>query len=192
MLEQDGAGYELAGHLGPRPAERLDAAARRPLLHRLLSTRQPVTLDQLEREHDALTAPRGTAAELETLDAIARSLVELHAGAVIGILAVRPPLDAQRRSTASGAIPRVVDDTALVPCETILGLLCIRDERSRDAFASAELALAYIDYPKRMLGVCAHIRLSGDMEADLALIAEHLKAHHGKCPELASPIRLNH
>lgn len=145
MLEQDGAGYELAGHLGPRPAERLDAAARRPLLHRLLSTRQPVTLDQLEREHDALTAPRGTAAELETLDAIARSLVELHAGAVIGILAGRPPLDAQRRSTASGAIPRVVDDTALVPGETILGLLCIRDERSRDAFASAELdALAGI------------------------------------------------
>jgi signal transduction histidine kinase len=138
LLDQDGAGYELAGHLGPRPADRLDAAARRPLLHRLLSTRQPVTLDQLEREHDIVTARRGAAAEIETMDAIARSLVELNAGAVIGILAGRP-VDAQRRSsTASGAMPRVVDDTALVPGETILGLLCIRDERSRDAFASAE------------------------------------------------------
>lgn len=145
LLDPDGTGYELVGHLGTRPAERLDAAARRPLLHRLLSTRQPVTLDQLEREHDLHTARRSAAAELETLDAIARTLVELNAGAVIGILAGRP-IDAQRRSsTASGAMPRVIDDTALVPGESILGLLCIRDERSRDALASAELdALAGI------------------------------------------------
>ncbi|MBL0147520.1 MAG: 1-acyl-sn-glycerol-3-phosphate acyltransferase [Ideonella sp.] len=57
--------------------------------------------------------------------------------------------------------------------------------------ANVPLALAYIDYANRILGVCAHIRLGGDVDADLALIAEHLKAHHGKCPELASPIRLN-
>jgi len=56
--------------------------------------------------------------------------------------------------------------------------------------AEVPVALAYIDYPQRRLGVCAHIRLGGDVDADMALIAEHLKAQHGKCPELASPIRL--
>jgi len=56
--------------------------------------------------------------------------------------------------------------------------------------ADVPVALAYIDYPQRRLGVCAHIRLGGDVDADMALIAEHLKAQHGKCPELASPIRL--
>jgi signal transduction histidine kinase len=139
LLEPEGNGYELAGHFGSRPVERLDAAARRPLLFRLVSARQPVTLEQLEREHDLLTGRRGTVADLEALDAIARTLVELQAGAVIGIYPSRSIESSRRASTVSGALLRVSEDSAFVPSEQLIGFLCIKDDRSRDAFASAEL-----------------------------------------------------
>ena len=139
LLEPEGNGYELAGHFGSRPIERLDAAARRPLLVRLVSARQPVTLEQLEREHDLLTGRRGTVADLEALDAIARTLVELQAGAVIGIYPSRSIESSRRASTVSGALLRVSEDSAFVPSEQLIGFLCIKDDRSRDAFASAEL-----------------------------------------------------
>ena len=139
LLEPEGNGYELAGHFGSRPIERLDAAARRPLLFRLVSARQPVTLEQLEREHDLLTGRRGTVADLEALDAIARTLVELQAGAVIGIYPSRNIESSRRASTVSGALLRVSEDSAFVPSEQLIGFLCIKDDRSRDAFASAEL-----------------------------------------------------
>lgn len=139
LLEPEGNGYELAGHFGSRPIERLDAAARRPLLFRLVSARQPVTLEQLEREHDLLTGRRGNVADLEALDAIARTLVELQAGAVIGIYPSRSIESSRRASTVSGALLRVSEDSAFVPSEQLIGFLCIKDDRSRDAFASAEL-----------------------------------------------------
>ena len=56
--------------------------------------------------------------------------------------------------------------------------------------ANVPLALAYIDYQARALGVCAHVRLGSDAEANMALIAQHLSAGHGKFPDQASPIRL--
>lgn len=139
LLESDGNGFELVGHFGSRPVDRLDAAARRPLLLRLVSTRQPVTLEQLEREHDLLTGRRGAVADLESLDAIARTLVELQAGAVIGIYPTRNSDSSRRASTVSGAILRVSEETSFVPSEQLIGLLCIKDDRSHDAFASAEL-----------------------------------------------------
>ena len=141
LLESDGNGYEVVGHFGIRPAERLDAAARRPLLLRLVSTRQPVTLEQLEREHDLLTGRRSTVADVEALDAIARTLVELQAGAVIGIYPSRSVESSRRAATVSGAMMRVSEDSAFVPSEHLIGLLCIKDDRSHDAFASAELDL---------------------------------------------------
>ena len=36
-------------------------------------------------------------------------------------------------------ILRVNEDSAFVPSEQLIGFLCIKDDRSRDAFASAEL-----------------------------------------------------
>lgn len=141
LLEADGNGFELVGSFGGRPVERLDAAARRPLLHRLVSRHQPVTLEQLEREHDLYTGRRGSVADLETLDAIARTLVELQAGAVIGIYPTRSSESARRASTVSGSILQVSEDSSFVPSEQLIGLLCIKDERSRDVFASAELDL---------------------------------------------------
>lgn len=141
LLAPEGGGYELAGHFGVRPVERLDAAARRPLLARLLATRQAITLDQLEREHNTLTAKRDTASEVETLDAIARTMVELHAGAVIGIFAGKPsePQRTGRHTASSSTMPRMEGTELLVPSEALLGVLCIKDERTSDAFASAEL-----------------------------------------------------
>jgi signal transduction histidine kinase len=154
LLEPDGNGYELAGHFGVRPTERLDAAARRPLLARLLATRQAITLDQLEREHNTLTAKRDTASEVETLDAIARTLVELHAGAVIGIFAGKPsePQRTGRHPTSSGTMPRIEGAELLVPSEALLGVLCIKDERVSDAFASAELDV--------LIGVAAQLGIT--------------------------------
>lgn len=141
LLESDGNGFELVGSFGSRPVERMDAAARRPLLFRLVSRRQPVTLEQLEREHDLYTGRRGSVADLETLDAIARTLVELQAGAVIGIYPTRSSESSRRASTVSGSIVQVSEDSSFVPSEQLIGLLCIKDDRSRDAFASAELDL---------------------------------------------------
>ena len=101
LLESDGSGYELVGHFGTRPAERLDAAARRPLLARLALSRQPLTLEQLHREHLHLSS--ASAADIETLDAIARTLVELQASAVIGIFASAPSTSASS-STSTGSM----------------------------------------------------------------------------------------
>ena len=38
-LDPDGGGYELAGHVGPRPVERFDATAHRPFFERVNATR---------------------------------------------------------------------------------------------------------------------------------------------------------
>jgi len=111
LVDADGGGYDLAGHLGPKPAERIDAAARRPFFERLHSTRGPVSIEQLEREHAAKSAQPD--AETETIDAIARALQEMNAAL---------------------CIPLIADDQ-------VLGLLCLKDERLRDAYANDEVDL---------------------------------------------------
>jgi signal transduction histidine kinase len=124
LLDRDGAGYDLYGAVGPRPVERIDAAARRPFFERLSGGRAaaapsstatalpfvPVSIEQLGRE---LTQRGITDADTETLDAIARTLDEMRAAL---------------------CIPLVADDQ-------IVGLLGVRDERLRDAFASEEIEL---------------------------------------------------
>ncbi|MCA1664016.1 MAG: GAF domain-containing protein, partial [Myxococcales bacterium] len=78
FVDADGGGYELHGHLGPRPVERIDAAARRPFFERINATHgAPVSMEQLEREHD----------KIETIDAIASTLGELNAALCIPIVA---------------------------------------------------------------------------------------------------------
>lgn len=56
--------------------------------------------------------------------------------------------------------------------------------------AGVPLALAFIDYPSRRIGVCAVLRLSGQADDDMAAIAAHLAHHRGRRPALAAPIRL--
>jgi 1-acyl-sn-glycerol-3-phosphate acyltransferase len=56
--------------------------------------------------------------------------------------------------------------------------------------ANVPLGLAYFDYVQRVVGVDTFIRLSGDIDADMATIAAHLGHRQGKKPHLAAPIRL--
>ncbi|MEO6950174.1 MAG: ATP-binding protein [Polyangia bacterium] len=121
LLDRDTAGYDLYGAVGPRPVERLDAAARRLFFERL-QTRTgayaafaPISIEQLEREVETLSV--GGKSDTEALDAIARTLDEMKAAL---------------------CLPLVVTEDQHVQ---IVGLLCLRDERLRDAFASEEIEL---------------------------------------------------
>jgi signal transduction histidine kinase len=112
LVDADGGGYDLHGHLGPRPVERIDAAARRPFFERINATRGAVvSIEQLEREH----AARGAVpdAETETIDAIARTLDEMNAALCMPI----------------------------TDGEQVIGLLGLKDERVREAFATDEIDL---------------------------------------------------
>jgi two-component system, NtrC family, sensor histidine kinase HydH len=113
LIDHDGAGYELAGHIGPKPVDRLDIAARRPFFDRIRTN--PVLLESLKRELDKLEGVRGGAPknEVETLDAIARTLDEAH---------------------ASLAVPILGGDG-----EVLLGVLCLRDERIQNAYGLDDL-----------------------------------------------------
>jgi two-component system, NtrC family, sensor histidine kinase HydH len=111
LVDADGAGYELVGHFGPKPAERVDAAARRPFFERLQTTRGPVSIEQLEREHAEKSAQPD--AQTETIDAIARALSEMNAAL---------------------CIPLIAD-------EQVVGVVSLKDERLSDAYASDEVEL---------------------------------------------------
>jgi signal transduction histidine kinase len=117
LLDLDGSGYDLAGHVGPKPVDRLDVAARRPFFDRLRSA--PLMIEALERELLQLEGEHGVAPtkEVETLDAIARTLHELQAAL---------------------AVPIVGGDGGN---ELILGVLALRDERLKDAFGLEDLDL---------------------------------------------------
>ena len=55
--------------------------------------------------------------------------------------------------------------------------------------ARVPVGLVYLDYATRTVGFTAFVRLGGDPERDLALIAAHLAHRTGRRPDLASPIR---
>src|SRR5262249_10890303 len=67
LVDADGGFYDLLGHFGAKPTDRIDAVQRRVFFERLASTRQPVSIEQLEREHAERSARE---METETLDAI--------------------------------------------------------------------------------------------------------------------------
>jgi signal transduction histidine kinase len=122
LLDGDGAGYDLAGHVGPRPAERIDVAARRPLLDRLRAG--AVTLEALEHEQEQLEGEAGRhKKEIETLDVVARGINELNASLVVPIVGGH-----ERAGDPQGAAG-----------DLVLGVLCLRDERVRHAFGADDL-----------------------------------------------------
>lgn len=55
--------------------------------------------------------------------------------------------------------------------------------------AGVPVALGCVDYAKREVGILGYLELSGDMEADIARIAEAYAGRLGHHPALASPIR---
>jgi 1-acyl-sn-glycerol-3-phosphate acyltransferase len=56
--------------------------------------------------------------------------------------------------------------------------------------AGVPLALAYIDYAQRRVGIHSFLRLTGDERSDMAAIAERIGQCVGKHPALAAPVRL--
>src|SRR5262249_31817210 len=113
LLDTDGGGYDLAGHIGPKPVEHIDVATRRPFFDRLRGA--PVMLETLERELRELEASAGAPPEkdMETLDGVARTLDELRASVAVPI---------------GGA-------------DMTLGVLSLRDERMPNAFGLDDLDL---------------------------------------------------
>ena len=53
------------------------------------------------------------------------------------------------------------------------------------------VGVAYLDYPAREVGVAGFVDPSGDVDADMRAIAAFLEGHHGRHPQLESPIRLH-
>ena len=56
--------------------------------------------------------------------------------------------------------------------------------------AQVPAGLAYLDYAHKTICLRRFVLLSGDMQADLALMAQTFNAAHGLKPALASPIRM--
>lgn len=56
--------------------------------------------------------------------------------------------------------------------------------------AGAPLALAYIDYPSREIGVGTYLDLTGDVAADMARIRAFYADKRGRRPENQGPVRL--
>lgn len=55
--------------------------------------------------------------------------------------------------------------------------------------ARVPVGLGFVDYARREAGILAYLTLTGDPEADIAILAEHYARCMGKRPELASPVR---
>ena len=56
--------------------------------------------------------------------------------------------------------------------------------------ADVPVALAYIDYGTRTLGIDTYVRMTGDRDADMAKIREFYADKRGHRPELAGELRL--
>ncbi|HVU50888.1 MAG TPA: ATP-binding protein [Polyangia bacterium] len=80
LADPDGSGFELAGHVGPRPEARFDAVANRAFFERLRRA-GVVTLEGVERE---IAARRTTADELESLQGMLRTLELMNGSVALG------------------------------------------------------------------------------------------------------------
>jgi two-component system sensor histidine kinase HydH len=111
FLDAELRGYQLQGYLGSVPVRRIEVAAARPLLDAL--RREPgLTLEARERERESQRS-EGRDREAETSHEIVQCLEAMHASVCV-------PLSIERE---------------------IYGMLCIRDERVRDAFSPEEIQL---------------------------------------------------
>jgi signal transduction histidine kinase len=83
IVDPDGSGYELGGHIGPKPEGRLDAVANRAFLERLRRV-GVVTVEGLERELAALKNKQGE--EREGVLLMSRALEALNGSVVLAIV----------------------------------------------------------------------------------------------------------
>jgi signal transduction histidine kinase len=104
-------GYQLKAHLGSTPVRRLEVAAARPLID-ALRAEPALTIEALEKERDRHRG-EGRDRDAETCHESVQCLDAMHASVCI----------------------------ALSVEQEIYGMLCVRDERVRDAFSPEEVQL---------------------------------------------------
>ena len=109
LADASGATYRLEGHLGPEPVESLEGSVKHLFLERL-KDEGVLSLEALERELTTLTQEDQEDAKLATRNLVT-TMEDLQAGV---------------------CIPMVSDGQ-------VLGILDLRDDRLREAFASDEL-----------------------------------------------------
>jgi two-component system sensor histidine kinase HydH len=80
LADPDGSGYELAGHVGPRPEARFDAITHRAFFERLRRA-GVVSLEGVERE---LAARRSSTEDQESLQLMLRTLEQMNGSVVLG------------------------------------------------------------------------------------------------------------
>jgi 1-acyl-sn-glycerol-3-phosphate acyltransferase len=108
-----------------------------------------------------------------------------------------------RRDVRGGAVDAMVDSLGRARDDDAFMWLGLspegtrrRTEGWRSGFyevaqqADVPLALAFIDYRERCIGVDSFLRLSGDREADMGRISQRLSHAIGKRAQHAAPIRL--
>ncbi|TMQ11903.1 MAG: hypothetical protein E6J90_33510 [Deltaproteobacteria bacterium] len=115
LLDADGAGFDRAAFIGRAPPERLDASAERPLLDRVRGGY--LDKDQLAHELEELAAATQTEAKQAAVRALRSRLDELHAGVIFPLLG--------SAETEQGP--------------WLLGLFCVRDDRTESAFDADDL-----------------------------------------------------
>jgi two-component system, NtrC family, sensor histidine kinase HydH len=111
LLDAEGTSYELRGHAGAPPVRRIRAATARPFLDRLRRD-GALVLEALERERDE-RRELGEHREAETLREIQSAMESMHASVAV----------------------------ALQGEHEAYGILCVRDERLKDAFSPEEVQL---------------------------------------------------
>jgi two-component system sensor histidine kinase HydH len=115
VLAEDGTTHVLAGSFGPPPPERLEAAKERALVDRLRAHGEPILRENLQHElEDLETGPRrGDPQKIQRVRDLLATLETLCAAVVIPF--------------RSG--------------KTVLGFLCLQDDRLREAYTSVEIEL---------------------------------------------------
>lgn len=114
LRDLDDAGFDLVGSFGAAPRPRLETLAMRPLLERLGLS---LSLEEVAREAEAGSHERAPASVREAMAPL------LTAAAALG------PLQ-------SAVVLAIRGDG-----EELVGLLCVADERVRDAFTPEEISL---------------------------------------------------
>src|SRR5690606_3121453 len=115
LLDGDGAGFDRIASLGKTPPERLDANAERALLDRVRSGYLEV--DQIARELDELEQTAENEPKRLALQTLRTRLDELHASLILPVLG--------SAETEQGP--------------WLLGLFCVRDDRTASAFDADDI-----------------------------------------------------
>ncbi len=190
MLDADGATFSLQGSRGPTPIAVIDGKSHPSFLRYVLKLQSPVLRDFVERRLQngpSISPVMPISADME---------------GEISIGSINPNSSNINMTLEGAALLRVLDDTCaslLIPLrgsESVVGLLCLNDDRLSEAYASDEIAalmdlsdqLAVNIENSRLFGVLRErdrLAMVGEMSAGLAHeIRNPLAAIKGAAQEL--------